>query len=109
MPSACAHSWISVRNCAFAGTPASTTIRLAFGSHHPPADPSIASKDTEYPSDSANPRRGASRCACESPVNGWRGGSSGAGSTPSSTSVWETSNTNAVLNTTRRSSVSSPV
>lgn len=73
-------SWIRVRSCALAGASASTTIRLAFGSHQPPAAPAIASKDTAKRSDRANASRRGSRCACESPVSGSHGGSSGVGS-----------------------------
>jgi Tetracyclin repressor-like, C-terminal domain len=51
---------------------------------------------------------GVSRWACESPVTGCLGGSSGAGSTPGIGSVCETSKTNVVLKKTRRPSPSSP-
>ena len=77
-------------------------------SHQPPAAPSIASKLTVYPSDFAKATSGAIRCRWESPVRGSDGGCSGVGSTPGSGSVWESSNTNAVLKKTHRSPVSSP-
>jgi len=69
---------IRIRSCAIAGAPASTTIRRAFGPHHPPVSAGIDSNETENPRDSANSRIGVSGCTCESPVNGSHGGPSGA-------------------------------
>jgi hypothetical protein len=98
-----------MRIWAFGATSASTTIRLFLESHQPPAESSIASKDTLNPSDSVNARNGAMKWRCESPVSGSHGGPSGAGSAPSTGATCARSKTKTVLNSVIVSPVSSPL
>src|SRR3954452_23584718 len=101
MPSAWAVSWMTIRSCAFGGASRSTTIRWLGRSHQPPVPAGVASNATAYPREQTNAVAGSIKLAWLSPVRVWLGGSSGAGSQPSSGSTWQRSNTGTARKSTR--------